>query len=78
LLLLLLPLGVANGFCGFEHNSSANWARFAWRWFQVRLRAQIAAHLAALEALLTHFEVRGAQIQLETIGWLGDHCKAKG
>jgi len=33
---------------------------------------------AALEALLTHFEVRGAQIQLETIGWLGDHCKAKG
>jgi len=44
-LLLLLPLGVANDFCGFEHNSSANWARFAWRWFQVRLRAQIAAHL---------------------------------
>jgi len=33
---------------------------------------------AALEALLTHFEVRGAEIQLKTIGWLGDHCKAKG
>lgn len=28
---------------------------------------------AALEALLTHFEVGGAQIELQAIGWLSDH-----
>lgn len=29
---------------------------------------------AALEALLPHFEVGGAQIQLQTVGGLSDHC----